>query len=128
MGGEEIDLTKLLALHKSLKDVSATKHGVKVSVTCFLLKALSLAIDENPKVNSKFGPTDANPPTYTLYGNHNISVAIGTPHGLVVPNIKDVGNLTLLEIQQEISRLAAAAKDNKLALPDIKGGTITLSN
>merc|ERR1712039_855884 len=91
-------------------------------------KALSLALYEHPIVNSKFGPTDANPPTYTLYGNHNISVAIDTPHGLVVPNIKDVGNLTLLEIQQEISRLAAAAKDNKLALPDIKGGTITLSN
>jgi 2-oxoisovalerate dehydrogenase E2 component (dihydrolipoyl transacylase) len=126
--GEEIDMTAMLALQKSLKDVAAKKHGVKVSVTSFLLKATSLALAENPKINSKFGPADANPPTYTLYGNHNISVAIDTPHGLVVPNIKDVGNLSLIEIQQELLRLAEAANENKLALSDIKGGTVTLSN
>jgi 2-oxoisovalerate dehydrogenase E2 component (dihydrolipoyl transacylase) len=126
--GEEIDMTAILALQKSLKDVGATKHGTKVSVTSFLLKAMSLALAEHPIVNSKFGPADASPPTYTIYGNHNISVAIDTPHGLVVPNIKDVGGLNLIEIQQEIGRLAAAANDNKLALSDIKGGTITLSN
>merc|ERR1719401_1646441 len=126
--GEEIDMTAMLALQKAMKDYSAKKYGSKVTVTAFMLKALSMALYEFPIVNSKFGPADASPPTYTMYGQHNISIAIDTPHGLVVPNIKDVGSLSVLEIQQEVLRLAAAAMDNKLAMGDIKGGTITLSN
>jgi len=126
--GEEIDVTDILALQKVLKDVAVKKYGTKITLTSFFLKAISLAIQENPKVNSKFGPSDASPPCYTQYGKHNISVAIDTPHGLVVPNIKDVGNLSVIEIQQELVRLAKSAMDNKLALGDIKGGTITFSN
>merc|ERR1711957_1121176 len=64
----------------------------------------------------------------TKYANHNISIAIDTPNGLMVPNIKDVGGLSVIEIQQEVMRLAELANANKLALGDIKGGTITLSN
>eukprot|EP00438_Fugacium_kawagutii_P023268 Skav224633 [mRNA] locus=scaffold1903:115941:119121:+ [translate_table: standard] len=94
------------------------------------LQAISLALYDNPKVNSKFGPlSNANPPTYTVFGSHNISVAVDTPGGLMVPNIKDVGGKNVLEIQQELMRVAAAAQQGKLALPDIQaGGTITLSN
>merc|ERR1719401_109441 len=93
-----------------------------------MIKAVSLALSEHPKINSKFGPADANPPRYTAYGSHNICVAIDSPHGLVVPNIKDVGNLSVVEIQRELVRLAADAKSNKLAMKDIQGGTITISN
>ena len=64
------------------------KYGTKITVTSFMLKAISLALYDNPKVNSKFGPADANPPSYTVYGSHNISVAVDTPGGLMVPNIK----------------------------------------
>jgi 2-oxoisovalerate dehydrogenase E2 component (dihydrolipoyl transacylase) len=126
--GEEIDMTNMVALQKALKGTSEKAYGTKVTVTSFMIKALSLALNDHPKVNSKFGPADANPPRYTVYGSHNICVAIDSPYGLVVPNIKDVGNLTVVEIQRELVRLAAAAKENKLALNDIKGGTITLSN
>merc|ERR1711920_357030 len=126
--GEEIDMTNMLALQKAMKDYSAKKYGVKVAVTSFMLKALSLALSEFPIINSKFGAPDANPPYYTKYGNHNISIAIDTPNGLMVPNIKDVGGLNVIEIQQEVMRLAELANANKLALSDIKGGTITLSN
>lgn len=126
--GEEIDMTEILTLQKSLKDYALKKYGTKVTVTSFMLKAMSLALYDNPKVNSKFGPADANPPNYTQYGSHNISIAVDTPHGLMVPNIKDVGNLNVLEIQQEVMRLAVAANAGKLALKDIQGGTITLSN
>jgi len=126
--GEEIDMTDMLALQKQLKDYALKKYGTKVTVTSFMLKAISLALYDNPKMNSKFGPSEANPPSYTVYGSHNISVAVDTPHGLMVPNIKDVGGKNVIEIQQELMRLAAAAQAGKLALNDIQGGTITLSN
>jgi len=118
----------MLALQKSFKDYTLKMYGTKVTLTSFMLKAMSLALVEHPKINSKFGRADANPSEYTVFGSHNISIAIDTPHGLMVPNIKDVGNLSVVEIQQEVIRLAAAANAGKLALNDIKGGTITLSN
>jgi len=126
--GEEIDVTELLALQKAMKDFSLKQYGTKVTITSFLLKAISLALNEWPIINTKFGPADANPSYYTMYGNHNISVAVDTPHGLVVPNIKDCGNLSVIEIQSELGRIARAALDNKLAMKDITGGTITFSN
>jgi len=126
--GEEIDMTEILALQKQLKEHALKKYGTKITVTSFMLKAISLALYDNPKVNSKFGSPDANPPSYTIYGSHNISVAVDTPGGLMVPNIKDVGGKNVLEIQQELMRVAAAAQQGKLQLADIQGGTITLSN
>jgi len=126
--GEEIDVTELIRLQKALKEYAVKKYGTKITITSFFLKAMSMALNDHPKVNSKFGPADANPPNYLMFGSHNISIAIDTPHGLLVPNIKDVGNMTVVEIQQEIMRLAGLAKENKLAIGDIKGGTITFSN
>ena len=101
--GEEIDITEMLALQKSFKDYTLKMYGTKVTLTSFMLKAMSLALVEHPKINSKFGRADANPSEYTVFGSHNISIAIDTPHGLMVPNIKDVGNLSVVEIQQEVT-------------------------
>jgi len=126
--GEEIDITTMIKLQKQLKGSSEKKYGTKVTLTSFMVKALSMALSDHPKINSKFGPSDANPPNFTVLGSHNVSIAIDTPHGLVVPNIKDCANLSLVEIQQEIKRLAADAMANKLKISDIQGGTITLSN
>jgi 2-oxoisovalerate dehydrogenase E2 component (dihydrolipoyl transacylase) len=126
--GEELDITNLLALQKSLKEHAVKKHGTKLTVTAFIIKCISLALADNPRINTKFGKADADPPYFTMYGSHNISIAIDTPNGLMVPNIKDVGNLSVLEIQNEIMRLADGAKANKLSFDDIKGGTISFSN
>jgi len=126
--GEEIDVTEMVALQKALKEFSLKKYGVRPTITTFLLKAISLALYEHPLINSKFGDADANPPYYTIFGSHNIGVAVDTPHGLLVPNIKDVGNLSVIEIQQELMRVATAAGEGKINMPDIKGGTITFSN
>merc|ERR1719436_591957 len=126
--GEEIDMTDILAMQKSLKQSAEKKYGTRPTITTFIIKAISLALAEHPIINSKFGAADANPPQYTMYGNHNISVAIDSPHGLVVPNIKDVGNMSLIDIQNDMVRLAGAAKNGKLQLGDITGGTITFSN
>ena len=125
--GEEIDMTTMLAMTKALKEQSTKKYGTKVTVTSYMIKAMSLALAEYPIINTKFGANAENP-EYTMYGSHNISVAIDTPHGLVVPNIKDCANLSVVDIQLELMRLAAAAQANKLAIGDIKGGTICISN
>lgn len=124
--GEEIDVTELLTLQKALKPIAEKQYGSKVSMTAFFIKAISLALYEYPIINSKFheGP----PASYTKFGSHNITVAIDSKNGLMVPNIKDVGNLSVLEIQQEVLRLAVAAQANKLSLQDMTGGTITFSN
>lgn len=124
--GEELDVTDLIALQKSLKSISEKQYGSKVSLTAFFIKAISLALHEHPKVNSKF--FDGEAPKYTVFGAHNVSVAIDSKNGLMVPNVKDVANLSVLEIQQEVLRLAAGAQSNKLSMNDIKGGTITFSN
>lgn len=124
--GEEVDVTDLVCLQKALKPVAEKLYGSKVSMTAFFLKAISLALYEHPIVNSKF--KEGTPASYTKFGSHNISVAIDSKNGLMVPNIKDVGNMSVLEIQQDVLRLAAAAQANKLALSDITGGTITFSN
>jgi 2-oxoisovalerate dehydrogenase E2 component (dihydrolipoyl transacylase) len=63
-----------------------------------------------------------------LQASHNIGIATDTPHGLVVPNIKNVQDLTIFEIAVELNRLIKAANDQKLSKADITGGTITLSN
>lgn len=124
--GEELDVTDLIALQKSLKSISEKQYGSKVSLTAFFIKAISLSLHEHPKVNSKF--FDGEAPKYTVFGAHNVSVAIDSKNGLMVPNVKDVANLSVLEIQQEVLRLAAGAQSNKLSMNDIKGGTITFSN
>lgn len=126
--GEEIDMTAMFALQKAMKEPTLKKYGVKCTLTSFIIKAISMALDEFPIVNSKFGDNDANPPFYTQYGSHNITVAIDSPAGLVVPNIKDCGNLSVIEIQQELNRLVVDAKAGKLSMKDMKGGTITFSN
>jgi 2-oxoisovalerate dehydrogenase E2 component (dihydrolipoyl transacylase) len=124
--GEEIDVTDLVTLQKALKPIAEKQYGSKVSMTAFFLKAISLALYEHPIINSKF--KEGTPASYTKFGSHNISVAIDSKNGLMVPNVKDVGNMSVLEIQQDVLRLAAAAQANKLALSDITGGTITFSN
>jgi len=124
--GEELDVTELIALQKSLKPIAEKQYGSKISLTAFFIKAISLALHEHPKINSKFA--DGEPSSYTVFGSHNVSVAIDSKHGLMVPNVKDVANLSVLDIQQDVLRLAAAAQNNKLGLNDIKGGTITFSN
>uniref|UniRef100_A0A0G4I9G8 Dihydrolipoamide acetyltransferase component of pyruvate dehydrogenase complex n=1 Tax=Chromera velia CCMP2878 TaxID=1169474 RepID=A0A0G4I9G8_9ALVE len=123
--GEEIDMTDLLAARSSLKDLLA-KEGKKVTITPFVVKAISLALSKVPIINSKFNADTMD--SYTLYGAHNISVAIDTPGGLVVPTIKNCESLSVMEIQHELMRLQQLAQTNKLAPGDLTGGTISLSN
>jgi len=124
---EEVDPSAMMDLQRRLKGSVLKKHDMKLSMTAFLVKAMSMAISEVPLVNSKFTGNEQNP-AYVLYGSHNISVAIGSKRGLVVPNVKNCQALSVLDIQREMLRLQKAADEGGLSIDDIRGGTISLSN
>lgn len=99
----------------------------KVSYMPFVIKAVSQALDTYPILNSRLN-LDGEKPQLLLRPQHNIGVAMDTPVGLLVPNIKNVGSLSILEIAAELKRLQAAGAEGKLAPTDLQGGTITVSN
>lgn len=117
--GEDFDLTELKKLHEELKAKCATK----LTLTPFLIKTISIALEDFPILNSKFTGD-----SYVLFKDHNISIAIDTPHGLLVPNIKSVQSKSIRQIQEDMNRLQRAAFDNKLAPADLKDGTCSFSN
>ncbi|CAG5114171.1 Oidioi.mRNA.OKI2018_I69.chr2.g8238.t1.cds [Oikopleura dioica] len=121
---EEYDVTNLVELRKILKPLAA-EYGIKLSYMPFIIKAVSLALSESPILNSSLSPDG----TQIIYHeDHNIGFATDTPHGLLVPNIKQVQNLSILEVAQELNRLHQAGLENKLKPADIQGGTFSLSN
>lgn len=121
---EEINCDALVGLKTSFQKENPDP-GVKHTFLPVLIKSLSMALTKYPILNSSFNEDSQ---TVTLKGSHNIGVAMATQHGLVVPNIKKVQLLTLLEITKELCRLQQLASANKLSPEDVSGGTITLSN
>eukprot|EP00921_Rhytidocystis_pertsovi_P017117 GHVQ01026910.1.p1 GENE.GHVQ01026910.1~~GHVQ01026910.1.p1 ORF type:complete len:514 (-),score=60.18 GHVQ01026910.1:2106-3647(-) len=122
--GDEFDITELVALRLKMKSLVQKEHNMKLTMTPWIVKAVSLALNKHPILNSKFD----NESQYTMYGSHNISIAIDTSNGLVVPNIKNVQDLSVLEIQSELFRLQQLAASNKLSPGDLTGGTVSISN
>lgn len=124
---EDVDITDLLVARSRLNAfLDSTTSGEKLTITTLILKAVSTALKSAPIMNSKFDVN--NQDRYTIYHNHNISIAIDTPHGLVVPNIKNVESLGLREIQQELLQLQSLANANRLTPAHLTGGTISVSN
>lgn len=130
---DEIDITPLSTLRLRLK--SHPHHPQKLSYLPFIIKAVSLALTDFPLLNSRVeadqggsNTQQSSPPQLIIRKNHNIGVAMDTPQGLLVPNIKNVATLSILSIASEISRLQALALGGNLAIADLTGGTITVSN
>jgi 2-oxoisovalerate dehydrogenase E2 component (dihydrolipoyl transacylase) len=121
---EEIQLDKLIETRSQLKDVFE-KEGVKLSFMPFFIKAMSLALEQFPIVNSQVND-DCTELTY--FDDHNIGIAVDSKIGLVVPNIKGVQHLSLFEIAQKVNDLISLAREGKLKSADLKGGTISISN
>ncbi len=90
------------------------------------IKAISLALTQYPIINSWYDKEK--PFEYTVVDNHNISFAIDSPKGLVVPNIKNVQNLSILEVNEEFNRILNAAKAGTLGIKDLTEGTFSISN
>lgn len=121
---EEINCDALVKLKASFQKENKD-HDVKHTFLPFLIKSLSVALSKYPLLNSSF-IEETN--EVILKGSHNIGVAMATAQGLVVPSIKKVQSLSILEITKELSRLHEMALHNRLSTNDITGGTITLSN
>eukprot|EP00923_Selenidium_pygospionis_P046919 GHVN01080997.1.p1 GENE.GHVN01080997.1~~GHVN01080997.1.p1 ORF type:complete len:367 (+),score=75.83 GHVN01080997.1:1-1101(+) len=127
--GEEMDVTELIKTRLSLKNVAEKQYNMKLTITPLVVKATSLALLKYPILNSKLDVASIdNAPQYTQFGSHNISMAIDTPGGLVVPNIKGVEEMNVMEIQMELMRLQQLALANKLGKSELTGGTATISN
>ena len=124
---DEIDLSSLSALRQRLNLQPAT--GQKLSFLHFIIKAVSLALEDFPLLNARVeAGGEGDPPKLVMREKHNIGIAMDTPQGLLVPNIKNVSLKSILDIASECYRLQALAKDSKLSVGDLTGGTITISN
>ncbi|MEH6823211.1 MAG: dihydrolipoyllysine-residue acetyltransferase [Motiliproteus sp.] len=122
--GDEVDVTALLALRAQLK-VKAEQQGIRLTLMPFIMKALALAVQEFPILNSQVN-ADC---TEIHYQPHcNIGMAVDSKMGLMVPNIKKVETLSILQIAQEVTRLAEAARSGRVSPADLQGGTISISN
>ena len=119
----EVDMTALMALRNQYKDSFEKKHGVKLGFMSFFLKACIVALKELPAVNAEIDGEDL------VYKNYyDIGVAVGTPNGLVVPIVRDADALSFAEVEKTIGDLGRKARDGKLSIADMTGGTFTISN
>ncbi|MHA7775079.1 2-oxoglutarate dehydrogenase complex dihydrolipoyllysine-residue succinyltransferase [Roseibium sp. M-1] len=119
----EVDMGPVMELRKQYKDLFEKKHGVKLGFMGFFTKAVCHALKEIPAVNAEIDGTDI------IYKNFcHVGVAVGTDKGLVVPVVRDADQMSIAEIEKEIGNLGKKARDGKLGMADMSGGTFTISN
>ena len=119
----EVDMTEVMALRKEYKDLFLKKHGIKLGFMSFFTKACVHALREVPEVNAEIDGTDI------VYKNFvHMGIAAGTPTGLVVPVIRDTDSMSFADIEKAIAEKGARARDGKLSMAEMQGGTFTISN
>ncbi|WP_299791272.1 2-oxoglutarate dehydrogenase complex dihydrolipoyllysine-residue succinyltransferase [uncultured Marivita sp.] len=119
----EVDMTEVMALRNQYKDQFEKKHGVRLGFMSFFTKACCHALKEVPEVNAEIDGTDI------VYKNFvHLGVAAGTPQGLVVPVIRDADQMSFAEIEKAIAEKGRRARDGKLSMAEMQGGTFTISN
>ncbi|MGG7644939.1 2-oxoglutarate dehydrogenase complex dihydrolipoyllysine-residue succinyltransferase [Rhodovulum sp. YNF3179] len=119
----EVDMTATMELRKEYKDLFEKKHGVKLGFMSFFTKACCHALKEVPEVNAEIDGTDI------VYKNFvHMGIAVGTPTGLVVPVVRDADQMSFAAIEKKINELGARARDGKLSMAEMQGGTFTISN
>jgi len=119
----EVDMTSVMALRDRLKEDFEKKHGARLGFMSFFVKACIAGLKELPAVNAEIDGEDL------VYKNYyDIGVAVGTPQGLVVPVLRDADTRSFAEVEKGIAELGHKARDGKLAIADLSGGTFTISN
>ena len=119
----EADMTAILRIRSEFKDQFLSKHGVKLGFMSFFVKACCKALDEVPEVNAQIDGD------YIIYKQYvNMGVAVGTDNGLVVPILKNAHAMSFSDIEKEINKMGLLARDGKLSMADMTGGTFTISN
>lgn len=119
----EIDMTNVIALRQKYREEFEKRHSIKLGFMSFFVKASVEALKQIPSVNAEIDGDDI------VYKNYfDISVAVGTEKGLVVPVVRNCQNLNFAQIEQEIMNLSIKARDGTLSMSDLSGGTFTISN
>ena len=119
----EVDMGALMDLRRQYKDLFEKKYGARLGFMSFFVRACVTALNEIPAVNAEIADDDI------IYKNYvNMGIAVGTEKGLVVPVVRDVQAMNLAQIEMAIADFGAKARDGKLAIDDLQGGTFTLSN
>jgi len=119
----EVDMSAVMALRNEYKDAFEKKHGARMGFMSFFTKACCHALKEVPEVNAEIDGTDI------VYKNYvHMGVAAGTPTGLVVPVIRDADQMSFAEIEKAIAEKGRRARDGKLSMAEMQGGTFTISN
>ena len=119
----EVDMSSVMNIRSKFKEVFEKKHNVKLGFMSFFVKACCHALNEVPEVNAQI---DEDHLVFNRFVN--MGVAVGTPTGLVVPVIKNADKMSFAEVEKSISNLGKKARDGKLSMDDMKGGTFTISN
>ena len=119
----EADMSHVMAARAEYRDAFEKKHGVRLGFMSFFVKAAIAALKDIPAVNAEIDGADI---VYKKY--YHIGVAVSAPQGLVVPVLRDADQLGFAEIEKRIAALGAKARDGKLSMEDLSGGTFTISN
>ncbi len=119
----EVDMSAVMALRSQYQDAFVKRHGIKLGFMSFFIKATIQALKEFPAINAEI---DGDEMVYKNY--YNIGVAVSTPQGLVVPVIRDADKLSMAEIESTIVDFGTRARDGKLSMDEMSGGTYTITN
>jgi 2-oxoglutarate dehydrogenase E2 component (dihydrolipoamide succinyltransferase) len=119
----DVDMSAVMALRAQYKDVFEKKHGVKLGFMGFFTKAVIQALKDVPEVNAEIDGQDL------IYKNYyHVGIAVGTDKGLVVPVVRDADQLSIAGVEKAIAGLGRKARDGKLGIEDLQGGTFTITN
>ena len=119
----EVDMSQIMSLRTKYKDKFKEKHGVNLGFMSFFTKAVCYALQEWPAVNAYIDGEEL------IYHDYcDISIAVSAPKGLVVPVIRNAESLSMAEIEKKVVELAGKARDNKLSMEEMQGGTFTITN
>jgi 2-oxoglutarate dehydrogenase E2 component (dihydrolipoamide succinyltransferase) len=119
----EVNMQPVIELRNKYKDAFEKKHGVKLGFSSFFIKAAVIALQKFPVVNASVDGTDV-----IYHGYFDIGMAIGSERGLVVPILRNADQMSLAEIEKQIAAFAARAKDGKLTMEELSGGTFSITN
>jgi 2-oxoglutarate dehydrogenase E2 component (dihydrolipoamide succinyltransferase) len=119
----EVDMSGIMDLRNTYKDAFEKKHGVKMGFMSFFVRACVHALKEVPEVNAEIDGQDV------VYKNYvHMGVAVGTPTGLVVPVVRDADQMGFAQIEKKIAEMGVRARDGKLSMAEMQGGSFTISN
>ena len=119
----EVNMSRIIEIRKKYNDKFKEKHGISLGFMSFFTKAITIALEQFPQVNAQIDGEDL-----IFYNYADIGIAVSAPKGLVVPVIRNAESLSLAGIEHEIRNLANKARDNKITLEEMTGGTFTITN